>query len=331
MSNVSISGPRSRSAWTISAPNARLPRIAASIVTNARPRSGSGISGIGGICMIRAAEVTSSGTVCGPLAPGVQHLGRALPRPPHRARVELGDRVQRDLHRRHDAEAAAAAAQRPEQVRVVVGVDAAQAPVGGHDLDREHAVGGQAVLAREPADAAAEACSRRRRRPARSPPAGRAVLGRRRGDLEPQRAGGDAGAAGDGVDATPRIRAVLSSTVSSSDPSGPALWPVPWGATRRPFRRAYSTIATTSSAFSGNATSAGRWSTARFQAWRAWSQAASAGPTTSPRMRVKRSWASRRARSLICIFRSPGEAGRGGGTILLDCVQHRIGGIPRRD
>ena len=63
MSNVSISGPRSRSRCTISAPNARSPRIAASIVTNARPRNGSGISGIGGICMIRAAEVTSSGTV----------------------------------------------------------------------------------------------------------------------------------------------------------------------------------------------------------------------------------------------------------------------------
>ncbi len=36
---------------------------AASIVTHARPRSGSGISGIGGNCMIRAEDVTSSGAV----------------------------------------------------------------------------------------------------------------------------------------------------------------------------------------------------------------------------------------------------------------------------
>ena len=74
MSNVSISGSRSRSAWTTSAPNARSPRIAASIVTNARPRRNSGISGIGGICMIRAdgGDLVRHGE--GPLAPRVHDL-----------------------------------------------------------------------------------------------------------------------------------------------------------------------------------------------------------------------------------------------------------------
>jgi hypothetical protein len=65
--------------------------------------------------------------------------------------------VEGDLHRGDDAEVAAAAAQRPEQRGVVLGVDAAELAVGGDDLDRQDAVGGQAVLAREPADAATEA------------------------------------------------------------------------------------------------------------------------------------------------------------------------------
>jgi hypothetical protein len=63
MSNVSISGSSWRSARTISAPNARSPMIAASIVTTLRPRSISGTSGIGGICRIPADDVTSSGSV----------------------------------------------------------------------------------------------------------------------------------------------------------------------------------------------------------------------------------------------------------------------------
>jgi hypothetical protein len=41
---------------------------------------------------------------------------------------------------------------------------------------------------------------------------------------------------------------------------------------------AKSTTATTSATVSGSATAAGRWSTARFHAWRALSQPASPGP-----------------------------------------------------
>ena len=100
--------------------------------------------------------MTSSGTPGDPLAPGVQHLGRALEREEHDAGVDLADREQVELERGDDAEVAAAAAQRPEELGLVVAVDAAQLAVGGDELDRGDAVRRQAVLAAVPADAAAE-------------------------------------------------------------------------------------------------------------------------------------------------------------------------------
>ena len=121
----------------------------------------------------------------------------------------------------------------------MVGVDAAQAPVGGHDLDREHAVGGQAVLAGEPAHAAAEAVADHADVGRGAGQRGEAVLGRGLGDLEPQRAGGDAGAAALDVDLhAAHARRCSAGSCPRVQPSGPALWPVPWGATRRPCRRA---------------------------------------------------------------------------------------------
>ena len=101
-------------------------------------------------------------------------------------------------------------------------------------------------------------------------------------DVEPQGAGLDAGDAVALVDLDAAHRSVLTSTVSSSGPIGAALWPVPCIATRRPRVRAKSTSACTSAALSGSATRAGRWSTARFQAWRAASQPSSPGSTTEP-------------------------------------------------
>ena len=56
--------------------------------------------------------------------------------------------------RGHDAEVAAAAADRPEEVRVLVGARPQQLAVGGDDVGGEQVVAGQAVLAVEPADAA---------------------------------------------------------------------------------------------------------------------------------------------------------------------------------
>ncbi len=90
------------------------------------------------------------------------------------------ERMQLESEARRDAEVAASAADRPEQVRVMLGVDAQELAVGGHDVGREQGVDRQSVLADEIADTAAE------RDPAepdrtRVPEAGREVMGRRRG------------------------------------------------------------------------------------------------------------------------------------------------------
>jgi hypothetical protein len=58
----------------------------------------------------------------------VQHPRTTAPRGRRGRRVEVRDRVELDLERSDDAEVATAAAQRPEQVGVVVGVDAAKRP-----------------------------------------------------------------------------------------------------------------------------------------------------------------------------------------------------------
>jgi hypothetical protein len=81
---------------------------------------------------------------------------------------------------------------------------------------------------------------------------------------------------------TPRIRSVLSRIVSSSGASGAAPWPVPWAATLSSFSAAKRTVVAMSSAFSAKATATGRWSAARFQAVRAWSQSASSEVAIRP-------------------------------------------------
>ena len=73
----------------------------------------------------------------------------------HAARDRV-HRVQAVVEARHDAEVAAAAADRPEQVGLVRLVDVDDAPVGRHDFGSEHMVDRQPVLAHEVAGAAAE-------------------------------------------------------------------------------------------------------------------------------------------------------------------------------
>jgi hypothetical protein len=74
-------------------------------------------------------------------------LGDQRPRP---------RRVQGKLELGHHAEVAAPAAQRPVQVRMLGAAGRHQPPVGGHHLAGDDVVAGQAVLAGEPAHAAAE-------------------------------------------------------------------------------------------------------------------------------------------------------------------------------
>ena len=66
------------------------------------------------------------------------------------------DRVQRELERRDHAEVAAAAAQRPEQIGVLLLRCTNDARVGGHHLGGDQVVARQAGDRREPADAATE-------------------------------------------------------------------------------------------------------------------------------------------------------------------------------
>ena len=153
--------------------------------------------------MRRPTEVTSSGVSSTHGAPGLQHLGGALHGEEEDARVDLGDRVEGELDRGDDAEAAAAAADGPEELGLVVAVGADEAPVGSHELDGGDAVRGQAVAAREPAEAAAEGVAddadvRRGAGEARE-----AVLGRGEGDLLPQHAGLGARGLGVRVDLEP--------------------------------------------------------------------------------------------------------------------------------
>jgi hypothetical protein len=90
------------------------------------------------------------------LGPGVPELGRALERKEQRAGVDLLHGVDVELDRRHDAEVAPAATQRPEQVGLMDGVRAHGVPVGRDELDRADAIRLEAVLAAQPAHAAAE-------------------------------------------------------------------------------------------------------------------------------------------------------------------------------
>ena len=169
-------------------------------MTNDCPRSGAGISS-------KRREVQDPphrGGLVGhrahPLAPGAQDLGGALDREGEHPGVELVDRVELELDGGDDAEVAAPAAHGPEEVGLVVGVGDDDAPVGGDDLHGHHAVGGEAVLARQPAQAAAEAVADDADVMGGAGQRGEPVLGGGAGDVGPDRAGLGAGAAALGVD-----------------------------------------------------------------------------------------------------------------------------------
>ena len=70
------------------------------------------------------------GNASGPLAIAVENLAGALVgRVDHASGEDLGELEQPELDRGDDPEASASAAQRPEQVRVAVGIDAAELAV----------------------------------------------------------------------------------------------------------------------------------------------------------------------------------------------------------
>ena len=91
-----------------------------------------------------------------PAPPCSQHLGSTLEREEQHAGVHLGNRIERELERRHDAERTTATSKRPVELRLVLCVCAHELAVCVHELDSGDAVRREPMLAREPADASAE-------------------------------------------------------------------------------------------------------------------------------------------------------------------------------
>ena len=166
----------------------------ASTIANELPRSGSGISGQRREGHQAADRGHLLGRRAGPLVPGVQHLGGPLDREEERPGEDLGDRQQLELERGDDAEVAAAAAQRPEELRVVVGVDAPRgSPSASTSSIAVTAVALQAVLAAVPADPAAEAVADDPDRRRGAVAGGQAELRGLRDEVAPERPGADPG------------------------------------------------------------------------------------------------------------------------------------------
>jgi hypothetical protein len=110
----------------------------------------------------------------------------------HHAAVDRAVREQPELERGHHAEVAAAAADRPEQVGVLLGGGTDELAPGCDELDRGDVVGREPVLAGEPRQAAADGVAHDAdvRRGARQRE--QAVRRGRLGHLDPQRPGRDA-------------------------------------------------------------------------------------------------------------------------------------------
>ena len=97
------------------------------------------------------------GQLAHPVAVEAQHLFGAVAREEDRAgQQHRADRVQPVLERGRDAEVPAAAAQAPQQLGILVLAGVHELSVGGDDVGGEQVVAGQADLAHQPADAAAE-------------------------------------------------------------------------------------------------------------------------------------------------------------------------------
>ena len=165
-----------------------------------RPRSGSGISSIGGSWRMRPTEVISSGVVSVQSRQAESTSLGVLPGPDQPAGEDGLEREELVLEGRDDAEVAAAAAQREEEVALVGVVDAVELAVGRDQLDRRQGVGGEAVLAGEPAHAASERVARDADVRRGAVQDSEAVLGRGGHDVVPDRAGADADLLGLDVD-----------------------------------------------------------------------------------------------------------------------------------
>src|SRR5215217_6546372 len=86
----------------------------------------------------------------------LQNLARLFWREQQSAREDLTQRQEVELERCNDTEAATAATERPEQIGLVLCIDAKLFAAGTDRFDRGHPVTGKAVFASAEANAAAE-------------------------------------------------------------------------------------------------------------------------------------------------------------------------------
>ena len=260
---ISGSGTASSSGAIAFAP--RPPRRRRSTRRRRTPCAGAsprGTAAPGGTVWKAKKPLSSRGALGQELAVGREHLGGLLDRPERRAADDGADLVQAEQERRDDAEVAAAAADRPEQVGVLVGARAHALAVREHDLGLEQVVDRQPALARQVAEAAAE------RQPAdaggRDDPARRreAVLvggARRPRPRCSRRRRGRCAPAGS-TSMSLQQREVDDDAVVARCPSPAPLWPPPRTASSRSWSRAKPTALATSSAVAQRAISAGRLS-----------------------------------------------------------------------
>src|SRR5690606_8581182 len=183
----------------------------------------------------------------GALGPVDRELGRPAVDAPHR--------VQPQLHRRDDPEVAAPAAERPEQVGVVAPVGDDDAPARRGELGAQQAAGGDAVLARQPGQPAAERVADDADR--RGVPGGRREPERSAAvTTSPPRAPGPTRAMRrSGSTSTWAIREVRSRIPPSGAATVP--WPVASTVSGRPLSRAARTVARTSAAVAASTTTSG--------------------------------------------------------------------------
>ena len=252
----------SRKPWTIRSPSATDPVQHDTTATKVSPTRSCGTNGSGGAIWNAGKPPYSRGASAmksrkyGEQGRGVGQLEE------HRTAVDVPDLVQPVGQLGGDAEVAAAAAQPPEQVGVLLLAGAHDRPVGRDDLCGQQVVAGQAVAPREVADPAAERQTSdaggrddaaRRRQP---------VDGGRVVEATPRGAAAGAGGAGDRVDdhvaasATGRRRRRRRRCRSPG-----TLWPPPRTASGVPVCAAWRTTATTSSTPVHRTTAAGRAST----------------------------------------------------------------------
>ncbi len=199
-----------------------------------------------------------------------QHVGGVVGRPEdgprHHGRAEG---MQSEPERGDDAEVAAAASQRPEQIRMVVGGRADDAALGDDHLGSQQIVDDEPVFAHEEADAAAEGDPGDAGVAHDAAGCGETVGLRLVVDVAPQRTTLHPGRAVGWVDQTVRI-AERSMTIPPSHTAVPAtLWPPPRTAISMSWWRAKRTAAATSAVPLHRAISRGHRSTAPFHTARA--------------------------------------------------------------